>query len=267
VDDQTPPLSGSTPAVGSVEHHVTTAGVAVITIKSPARLNALSANMRGTLIAKLHELDSSAETRAVILTGHGSRAFSAGADLTEAQDYSGGDAERWIEEWAAVYHAILSIGVPTVAALNGYAVGAGLQVAMLCDFRVASTTVKAGMPEINDAIPCVTGSWALTGILARSQIADLVLTGRLLSADEMDRWGMVTRVVSPETLATEAQSLAESLAKKDRLTLCLDKEWLRRDLLGRLPAALEAGKHAHATAFSSGGPQKAIEAFLSRSDR
>jgi enoyl-CoA hydratase/carnithine racemase len=227
-------------------------------------LNAFSAAMRRQLIEALSELDAAEDTRAIILMGAGDRAFSAGQDLTEAQSLSGDDAQSWVEEWAAVYRAMLNLDTPTLAALNGYAVGAGFQVALMCDLRLASTTARVGMPEVDDAIPCVTGSWSLTNLLGRAQITDLVLTGRLLSADDMLGWGIVSELVTPAQLLETAQNLAGVLARKDRLAVRLDKAWLRRDLLDRLPDAVKNAKLAHGRAFESGEPRRAMGAFLSR---
>jgi enoyl-CoA hydratase/carnithine racemase len=220
--------------------------------------------MRRDLIAILSALDEAEGAQAIILTGDGDRAFSAGQDLSEAKRLGAEDVQDWVEEWAAVYRAILNLGTPTVAALNGYAVGAGFQVAAMCDLRIASTTAQVGMPEVDDAIPCITGSWSLANLLGRGQIADLVFTGRLLTADEMLRWGLVTQTVAPDGLLSAARSLAELLARKDRLAIRLDKAWLRRDLLDRLPAAVEAAILAHSAAFESGEPHRAMEAFLAR---
>ena len=258
-----PPTSAPR-AAGSIERSLLPEGVAQLTITSPSRLNAFSSAMRRQLIEALSELDSDDGTRAIVLTGEGDRAFSAGQDLTEAQGFSGDQAQSWVEEWGAVYRAILNLDTPTVAALNGYAVGAGFQVALMCDLRLASTTARVGMPEIDDAIPCVTGSWSLANLLGRAQIADLVLTGRLVSSDEMLGWGIVSQLVAPDQLLGTAHNLAGVLAKKDRLAVSLDKAWLRRDLLDRLPDAVREAKLAHAKAFGSGEPRRVMAAFLSK---
>jgi len=184
--------------------------VGLVTLNSEARLNAFSEAMRRQLIEALQFFDESQDVRAVVLTGAGSRAFSAGQDLSEAQTMDGPAAERWVDEWGEVYTALLSLDTPTVAALNGYAVGAGLQTALMCDVRVASTTARAGMPEINDAIPCITGTWSLEGIVGDARIADLVQTGRMLEAEEMADWGIVTYLAEPDTPSHDALTLLAS---------------------------------------------------------
>ncbi len=238
--------------------------VACLTLTSPARLNAMSRAMRTELTRLLAELDEDPGTGAIVVTGAGNRSFSAGQDLSEARLMNGEAAESWVEEWAAVYRVVLNLGTPTIAALNGYAVGAGLQTALTCDLRVASRTAQAGMPEINDAIPCITGSWALAGLIGDARITDLVLTGRLIGADEMLSWGLVSEVVEPDALLGRASELAEQLARSDALTLRLNKEWLRCERLDRLPAAVQAARAGHRQAFDSGAPAAAMTKFLSR---
>jgi enoyl-CoA hydratase/carnithine racemase len=238
--------------------------VACLTLTSPARLNAMSRAMRADLTRLLAELDEDPDVGAIVVTGAGSRSFSAGQDLSEARRLSGEAAESWVDEWASVYRVVLNLGTPTIAALNGYAVGAGLQTALTCDLRIASRTAQAGMPEINDAIPCITGSWALAGVIGSARIADLVLTGRLIGAEEMLNWGIVSEVVEPDALLGRAKELAEQLARSDALTLQLNKEWLRRERLDGLPAAVQAARLGHRQAFDSGAPAAAMTKFLSR---
>jgi enoyl-CoA hydratase/carnithine racemase len=254
------------PIKGRVEIGTLEPGIVVVTFVSPARLNAISQLMREQLMTTLRELDADPNVGVIALTGAGDRAFSAGQDLSEARSLTGANAERWVEEWTSVYEAILNLSTPTVAVLNGYAVGAGLQIALMCDLRIASATARAGMPEINDAIPCITGSWALAGLIGDGQIADLVLTGRLLDAAEMLRGGLVSEVVEPGRLLERATELGRQLATSNRLALRHNKAWLVRDRLQRLPAAQEAGQAAHREAFESGEPGRVMAAFLSRRD-
>jgi enoyl-CoA hydratase/carnithine racemase len=223
----------------------------------------MSKEMREQLISSLQSLDADPAVKAIIVTGAGELAFSAGQDLSEAQTFSGADAERWVGEWISVYEVILGLSTPTVAALNGYAVGAGLQTALMCDVRIASRTARAGMPEVNDAIPCITGSWSLTGLIGDGQIADLVLTGRLVDAEEMLRWGLVSELVEPEGLMERATELARQIGKGSHLALQLDKAWLRMGRLERLPAARAAAEAAHREAFESGEPGRVMADFLS----
>jgi enoyl-CoA hydratase/carnithine racemase len=251
-------------APGHIDADTLAPGIALLRITSTSRLNAFSSAMRRELIAALQSYDADDAVGAVVLTGAGDRAFSAGQDLTEAQSMDGARARSWVDEWCAVYAAILNLSTPVVAALNGYAVGAGLQTALSCDVRIASAAAKGGMPEIHDAIPCVTGAWSMSGLIHDGRITDLVQTGRMLSAQEMLDWGLVTYLAAPEDLLAKAGQIAERMAASSRRVFALNKAFLRRDRLARLGPAGEAAKTAHADAFASGEPARAMTSFLAK---
>lgn len=164
-------------------------GVARIVLNRPERLNAISALMREELIDSLRNLDNDPAVKAIVLTGAGERAFGAGQDLGEARTFSEEVIDTWIDEWTTLYRTVIDLATPTIAAVNGYAVGAAFQLAAVCDIRVASETARFGMPEVDDAIPCITGSWSLLQLIGRARIADLILTGRMIDADEARSWG------------------------------------------------------------------------------
>jgi enoyl-CoA hydratase/carnithine racemase len=265
-DDTMKPATAAPETVpGRVDTEMLEERVGLITINSEARLNAFSEAMRRRLTEALRTFDESQDVRAIVLTGAGSRAFSAGQDLSEAQVMDGPAAERWVDQWGEVYSAVLGISTPTVAALNGYAVGAGLQTALMCDVRVASTTARAGMPEINDAIPCITGTWALEGLVGDARIADLVQTGRMLDAQEMADWGLVTYLAEPDQLLAKAGEIARLLATNSQRVFQLNKFFLRRGRLARMEEAIAVAKASHRDAFASGEPAEAMHAFLTRS--
>jgi enoyl-CoA hydratase/carnithine racemase len=254
-------------APGRIDTSSLDTGIALVTVQSAARLNAFSAEMRRQLIATLRGYDETDDVRAIVVTGAGQRAFSAGQDLTEAQTMDGPEAERWVDEWCSLYEAVLNLNTPTVAAMNGYAVGAGLQTALVCDVRVASLTAQAGMPEVDDAIPCITGTWSMEGLVADGRIADLVQTGRMLTAQEMLDWGLVTYLAPPGQLIDRAGEIARRLASCSQRVFRLNKAFLRRNRLDRLGAAAAAGKAAHREAFASGEPAIAMRNFLTGSGR
>lgn len=239
-------------------------GVAEITINRPERLNALSHRVREELKAVLTELESRDDTGAVVITGMGDRAFAAGQDLAEAQLFTAESAAGWVDHWREVFDAVLRFPKPTVAAVNGYAVGAGFQLALVCDLRVASERARFGMPEIDDGIPCITGTWTLYELIGRGRSLDLVLTGRMLSAAEALDWGIVSRVVSHEKVRAAARSLAETLAAKPGTAMRLNKSWYRQLLLERLTPAEHYAKRAHTEAFASGEPQVKMAEFLTK---
>lgn len=241
-------------------------GVAVVTINRPERLNAFSRVTRSELRHALQALDGQSAIGAIVLTGAGARAFAAGQDLAEAQQFDADRAKQWIDEWGALYDAMLSLTKPCIAAVNGYAVGAGFQVALMCDLRIAAEHARFGMPEVDDAIPCITGTWSLYNLIGHAHTADLILSGRMLSAEEALDWGIVARVVADGDLHSDALATARRLAAKPRTAVRLNKQWLRTLLMHQFDETVAFAKQAHAEAFRSGEPREAMAAFLAKRD-
>lgn len=237
--------------------------VRILRLNRPRVLNAINQEMRRDLATALTAANRDDAAGCIILTGAGDRAFAAGQDLEEAREFTAERARQWIDEFDTVYNALRLADKPSIAAINGYAVGAGFQIALLADLRIAADTARAGMPEINDAIPCITGTWTLWDIIGRSRTADLVLTGRLLDAQEALAWGLFNRVVPAVDLMTTMQ-LAAELAAKPRTAARLNKERWRNLTQAATDEALRFAKYAHATAFASGEPRAAMEAFLAK---
>lgn len=238
-------------------------GVVVMTINRPGNLNALTVELRHRLIEALRSFADDDRARVAILTGAGRRAFSAGQDLAEAREFDGERVDDWIDEWEELFDACLSCPKPLVAAVNGYAVGASLQLAAMCDIRIASDSARVGLPEVDDAIPCITGTWALADLIGHGLIADLILTGRLIDARYAERLGLFSHVVPPAQLLPLAQSIARDLAAKPPLAIGLNKANLRRLRWSSWPDAANEAKRAHGAAFGSGEPRESMDSFLS----
>lgn len=239
-------------------------GVAIVTFNRPEKLNALDQETRYALCAALRDLQDDHGTRAIVLTGAGGQAFAAGQDLSEAQEFDFERVATWIDEWSMVYDTIISLHKPTIAAINGYAVGAAFQIALTCDLRIAAANARFGMPEIDDAIPCITGAWTLYEIVGRARTADMILTGRLIDAQEALNWGIINRVVPTEELLDTALDQARQLAAKSQLALRLNKERLRQLLMRDYEDTESFAKSAHGEAYGSGEPQRAMEDFLAK---
>lgn len=238
--------------------------VAIVVLNRPDRLNALSRKMRQELVEALNRLDESPDVRSIVITGAGQRAFAAGQDLTEARTFTGQDVTGWIDDWTGLFQAVLNLKTPTVAAVEGYAVGAGFQLASVCDLRIASDNARFGMPEVDDAIPCITGMWCLYDLIGRGRVADLVLTGRMLDASEAHAWGIVTHVVASGDLREVAVRVADRLAAKSATAIELNKQMLAKLMHDRLPEFESCAKTAHGIAFRSGEPQDVMEQFLEK---
>ena len=245
-----------------IERHAD--GVVEVVINRPQRLNALSTQVKNELVHFFRGANAAADVAAIVLTGGGERAFAAGQDLSEAKDYTPDLIAGWIDSFHHLYSAVLECEKPTVAAVNGYAVGAGFQLLMLCDIRLAADHARFGMPEVDDAIPCITGTWTLYNTIGHARTADLVLTGRMIDAEQALSWGLVKEVVERSALRARAVELATDLARKPAVAVRLNKARLRWLLERERDSAEEFAKVAHAEAYGTGLPQQKMADFLAR---
>ena len=189
--------------------------VAIVTINRPQVLNALNSQTLDELRRAALELTHDASVRAVILTGAGEKAFAAGADIRELADQTAVAGREHARRGQHVFDVIEHMGKPVIAAINGYALGGGCELAMACTIRIAADTAKVGQPEINlGLIPGYAGTQRLTRIVGRGRALELLLTGDQIPAQEAHRLGLVNRVVPAADLMNEAKKLAATLAAK-----------------------------------------------------
>ena len=216
--------------------------VRLLTLNRPAARNALDAAVRTELIQCLHEAENDAGVGALVLTGAGS-AFAAGADLRELLARTTAEQERFLQP-PHVYSTIEGLRKPVIAALNGHALGAGLELATACDLRIASEKAKLGQPEINLAlIPGGGGTQRLVRLTGPAAATRLVMTGEAIEAAEALRLGLVDAVVPPERVVEHALAIAAQMASKDPKAIAAAKEALRaaRELPYREGLAKEIG--------------------------
>ena len=189
--------------------------IATLTIMRPRVLNALDARTLDALNRVAAELAEDTTVRAVILTGAGERAFAAGADIGELERLTPAEALSHARRGQQTFDRIERMGKPTIAAVNGFALGGGCELALACTFRIASETARFGMPEVDlGLIPGFGGTQRLPRLIGRAHALDLLLTGRQIDADEALRIGLVSRVVAAERLLQTARALADTLAQK-----------------------------------------------------
>ena len=238
--------------------------VAIITLNRPDVLNAWHAPMRGELVDALAACDADPGVRAIVLTGAGDRAFSAGQDLNEAKEFDPDRAEEWIREWERLYDQIRRLSKPVIAALNGVAAGSAFQVALLCDFRIGHRGVRMGQPEINAGIASTTGPWIMREMLGLARTIDLTLTGRLMDAAECLAVGVINRVVEPDQVLPAALALADELAAKPPVAMRLDRQRFREMTQEGFRDCLEAGIRIQREAFASHEPAEMMERFLAQ---
>lgn len=206
--------------------------VGIITINRPQVLNALNDRTVAELDAALDELAADGEVRVIVITGAGPKAFVSGADINELRALqTAQQARRKAAEGQRVLRKIEALPKPVIAAINGYALGGGCEIAMACDIRVAADTAKLGQPEINLGIlPGYGGTQRLPRLIGRGRAKLLLFTGDMVDANEAYRLGLVDKVVPAAELMDQVKALAYSIASKAPVALALIKEAVNRGL-------------------------------------
>ena len=236
--------------------------VAVVLLNRPDALNALSDELMDQLISTLRDLDGDESVRCIVLGGS-ERVFAAGADIAELAKSSAVDLyyQRRVERW----DAIASLWTPLVAAVSGYCLGGGCELAMACDLIVASETAQFGQPETGvGVIPGAGGTQRLTRAVGKATAMDVVLSGRFLSADEALRAGLVARVVAREAWLDEAKRVAQAIAEKAPVATRLAKEAVDRSFDSSLDLGLEHERRLLYLAFASEDAKEGLNAFLEK---
>jgi enoyl-CoA hydratase len=236
--------------------------IAVVLLNRPERLNALSDELMDELVSALEELDREPSVRCIVLGGS-ERAFAAGADIGELAQASAIDLyyQRRVERW----DAIRSLWTPLVAAVSGYCLGGGCELAMSCDLIIASETAQLGQPETGlGIIPGAGGTQRLTRAVGKALAMDVILSGRRLSAREALAAGLVARVVAKEAWLEEAKRVARDIAEKGPVASRLAKESVNRAYETTLGAGLEAERRALYLAFASEDAKEGLTAFTEK---
>ncbi len=238
--------------------------VATLTINRPEKRNALDAATRSAFVRALDELERDPAVRAVIVTGAGDKAFIAGADIAEFEGRAPMDQFRVMSEWS-VYQAADRFPKPIIAAINGFCLGGGCELAMACDIRIAADTAKLGQPEINlGIIPGGGGTQRLPRLVGLGNAFRLLYTGDLIDAAEALRIGLVDQVFPAAELMTQVRALAERIAAKSPVALSLMKEAVRASVRSPLEEGLRQEVTLFGLAFSSEDKREGVAAFLAK---
>ncbi len=204
-------------------------GVAVVTLNRPQALNALNAETLDELDAVFGELSRRSDARAVVLTGEGEKAFVAGADIKELAAVQGVGARGLAARGQAIFDRIESFPKPVIAAVNGFCLGGGCELAMACHIRIASENARFGQPEVKlGLIPGYGGTQRLPRLVGRGAALELILTGDMIDAAEALRIGLVNRVTAPADLLPECRKLAARILKNAPLAVGLALEAVNR---------------------------------------
>jgi enoyl-CoA hydratase len=240
-------------------------GVAVVTVNRPDALNALDVEHLRELHDRVGELAHDDSAHVVVLTGAGDRAFIAGADIKYMSGLSVLEARKWGGLGHATALLLETMRKPTIAAINGFALGGGLELALACDLRYAARTAKVGQPEINLGIlPGWGGSQRLARATTLAYAKELILTGRTVDAEEADRRGIVTAVHEPGELLEKTLETARLLAAKSPIALAYAKEATNLSLQGDHDANLAQEASLFAMAFSTEDQKEGMAAFVEK---
>jgi enoyl-CoA hydratase/carnithine racemase len=243
-----------------VERHES---VVAITLNRPDRLNAWDSVMRVELGEIFLAADNADDVRAIVLTGAGERAFSAGQDLAETMAFdSGAEAHSWMDGWTGFYEIIRGLAKPYVAALNGVAAGSAFQVAMMADVRIGHSGVTMGQPEIDSGIPSTLGPWLMIDRIGLSRTIELTLSGRMMDAEECRAIGLIHYIVPAAEVFTKAIDVARILGGKPPGAMRANKKRFNEITEAGFRDALAAGHAIQYAAFASGDPQACMRKFF-----
>ena len=239
--------------------------VAVLTINRPKVLNALNTPTMDELRRAVLDVKHDAAVRVLIITGAGDKSFVAGADINELAVQTPTDGKEHALRGQHVFDLIENLGKPVIAAINGFALGGGCELALACTLRIVSETARLGQPEINlGIIPGYAGSQRLSRLVGKGVALDLLLTGRQVKADEALQIGLVNRVVPAPALMTEARTLASELASKAPIALRYIIEAVNKGL----EVSFDKGEFLEATLFglvaSTEDMREGTKAFLEK---
>jgi enoyl-CoA hydratase len=237
-------------------------GYAVLQFNRPEVLNALNMRLMEELVEAFEQLDGDPDVRCIILTGN-EKAFAAGADIKEMADASTVDMVR--RDQFARWDRIRKIKKPVIAAVSGFALGGGCELMMACDIVIASETARIGQPEINIGVmPGAGGTQRLTRAVGKVKAMEMVLTGRMISAEEALHWGLINKVVPVEYYLQEARNLAKEIAGKPALAVRLAKEAVLKSFDTTIEGGLEFERKNFYLLFSSHDQKEGMKAFVEK---
>jgi len=239
--------------------------VAVLKISRPKFLNALNSETLREIEMVLDEIHKDREIYVLVITGEGNKAFVAGADIKEMSNMSVFEAREFSILGNRVFRKIEALEIPTVAAVNGYALGGGCELSLCCDIRIASENAKFGQPEVTLGItPGFGGTQRLARIIGTSKAKELIYTGRMIDAKEAEKIGLVNKVVAQENLMDEVMALANSISKNAPLAVRMCKVAINRGIDVDIETGIQYEAEIFAHCFSTEDQKDAMAAFLEK---
>ena len=239
-------------------------GIAVVTISRPEALNALNSTVIGELEEVIAALERDLAVRAMILTGEG-RSFVAGADIGEQYPLDLDGGRRWGQRGSALFRRIEKLEFPTIAAVNGFALGGGCELAMSCDIILASEKAKFGQPEVGLGItPGFSGTQRLPRRVGAAKAKELIFSGKMIKADEAKAIGLVNEVFAPEALLDGAMEMAKSFAKNAPIAVKYAKACIDRGLQMDMDGGIACENELFAMCFATADQKEGMKAFLDK---
>ncbi|WP_026554365.1 enoyl-CoA hydratase [Arthrobacter sp. 35W] len=236
--------------------------VGLITLNRPEKLNALNLEVMREVVAATKELDQDNTIGAIVLTGSG-RAFAAGADIEEMSSRSFMD--MYLADWFQGWEAFAAVRTPVIAAVDGYALGGGCELAMMCDFIIASERATFGQPEIKvGVIPGMGGSQRLTLAVGKAKAMEMILTGRTVDASEAERIGLVARVVPNDELLEVSLETAAAIAAMSKPVAMLAKEAVNAAFQMNLQSGLQFERRVFHSLFATSDQTEGMSAFMEK---
>jgi enoyl-CoA hydratase len=236
--------------------------VGTITLNRPKALNALNSQVMVEVTTAAAEFDADAGIGAIVITGN-EKAFAAGADIKEMAGLS--FSEVFDSDFFAAWGKLAAIRTPTIAAVAGYALGGGCELAMMCDVLIAADSAKFGQPEIKlGVLPGMGGSQRLTRAIGKAKAMDLILTGRTIDAAEAERSGLVSRIVPADDLLTETKAVATTISQMSRSAARMAKEAVNRAFESTLTEGLLYERRLFHSAFATDDQTEGMAAFTEK---
>jgi enoyl-CoA hydratase len=236
--------------------------VVVVQINRPAALNALNAQVLSEIIAALKPLDGDPTVGCFVITGT-DRAFAAGADIKEMQDR--GHMELFHENFLGGWDDFVALRTPKIAAVEGYALGGGCELAMMCDTIYAAESAQFGQPELKlGLIPGMGGTQRLTRLVGKAKAMDIILTARMITAVEAEQAGLVARVFPRDGFMDEVMAIAQTIASFGKAAAMLARDAVNHALEGGLTSGLTFERHIYHSVFSTQDTAEGIKAFVEK---
>ncbi len=240
-------------------------GIAKVTVNRPESLNALNSTVYAELYKVFESIENDARVRVVVITGAGEKAFVAGTDIVEMQDMNTLEISRFVDKIRKASDRIYTLSKPVIAAINGYCLGGGCELTLCCDLRIASEKARFGQPEINlGLIPGACGTQRLPRLVGVAKAKEMIYLGDMIDAPTALNWGLVNKVVPPESLMDEAMGIARKLASKSSPVLAMAKKAIDTGVDTDITSGLNMEARCVSLCFATKDQKEGMKAFLEK---